>query len=128
MICCLKKDLLILLIGLFIIFLSSCCSRPVIVKQNPDYSHEINQLRLIVKKLGIPESKVSQMKLDELVTEIKIKMNESYEYSGKCYTDEELKRVIHFLYGENRLIEILNDYHQFIQNLKGKQMIVLPEE
>ena len=124
----LNKSLLFILIGSFLLFISGCCSRPVIVQQGPDYSHEINQLRLIVEKLGIPESKASQMNLGELVTEIKIKMNDSVEYSGNYYSDEEFKRVMHFLYGEERLIEILNDYNKFIQSIKGKRIIVLPEE
>ena len=126
---CLNRYLCVLMTGSTLLFTSCCSYSPRgIEKPAQDYSHEINQLRLVVIKLGIPESKAEQMKLGELVAEIKNKMNDSSVYCGDYYSDEDLRRIPRLMSGEKHLIQILNDYHQFIQNVKGKRLIVLPEE
>ncbi len=127
--CCLNRILYVLITCSILLFMSCCSESPLIIeKPGPDYSHEINQLRLVVEKLGLSESQASQMNLNELVTEIKVKMNDYVYYSGESLSDADNKRIELIMFGETHLIKIVNDYNQFIQNIKGKKIIVLPEE
>ncbi len=86
---------------------------------------DISQLRTIALRCGVDDSKVDRMNADELLTEIKIKFNESNGYYGELLNEDEIKRVLKFLYGEDKYINILKEQFVFMQKIKGKDLIIL---
>lgn len=112
----------------FVFLFSGChiCNKSTTIQTTPDYTYETNQLRQLVIKCGIPEAQAAKMPLKDLVTELKIKFNDAYVYSGAFFSPDDLKKTQRKMYGETRFLDILNDYDQFIKKLEDKQIIILP--
>ena len=118
-----------MLCGILSAFFSGCClnTQPQIVT-NPNLTWEISQLQKIATALGCPSRHSSQQDMQELITDIKIRLNETDEYHGRLLSENEKQQIKDLLYGEDQILKTLASYDLFIQKINHRQIIVLPEE
>lgn len=88
---------------------------------------DLSELRELAIMLGISEEKTSTLSMDGLVSEMKIKLDEStIKYSGKNLSEEDMRVVGIDLSDDPALLETVKEYNNFIRKLNGKKIIVLP--
>ena len=124
-----KRSQIPLLVLLFVsLFFSGCCFNCG-CKDNvqPDLTWEINQLKKMTNQFGIPQSRTSNMNLKELITELQIKINETTCYQSGVLSNDEKLKLRKLLYGQQPILQSLDKYSQFIENVKQKQIIILPD-
>lgn len=127
--------MLLLSIGLNV-FLPGCNSKtfhdndwdrqPSIVSKNPGAYADFSELRQLANSLGIPEEKTSTLSMEGLVSEIKIKLDETTKYHGKVLSEEELKVLSINLSDDPAILNTVKEYNSFVRKLNGKKIIVLP--
>ena len=124
-----KFFLQLMIIGFLSVIFSGCCfyQKPQIAVK-PDLTWENSQLRKIAFQLGISQSRILQLNMQELITDIQIKINESDEYHGDLLSETEKKQIKDLLYGEIHILKILNDYDLFIQKINNRQIIILQDK
>lgn len=94
----------------------------------PDLTWENSQLRKIATQLGVPQSRASQLNMQELITDIQIKINETDEYQGGLLSEEEKKQIQDVFYGVEHLNKTLEEYEAFINKINNKRIIILQEK
>ncbi len=112
-----------LIINAMLIFDRNQTDSDEVIQQPPTV--DISQLRTIAQKCGVDESKVDSFNANELLTEIKIKFNESNSFYGETLNEDEIKRVELILFGEDKLLKILREQFEFLKTIKGKDIIIL---
>ena len=126
-----KKNFLQLIVtGFLSLFLFGCCCLKDQPSNDvkPDLTWENSQLRKIATQLGVPQSRASQLNMRELITDIRIKINETDEYQGSLLSEEEKKQIRNVFYGVEHLNNTLDEYESFINKIKNKRIIILQEE
>ena len=85
----------------------------------------VDELRFIAMKLGVAHESVDRMDSEQLLTEIKVKMNESIGFYANTLSAEEFKIVEDLLYGEEKIIGIIKKQNEFCQQIQGRDIIIL---
>ena len=67
------------------------------------------------------------MDMKELLTEIKIQLNNRESYSNIVLTPQELNKISGLLYGNKQIIDTINEYDKFIKRINGKQILILED-
>lgn len=92
---------------------------------NSSQTISTEKLHSIVTKCGVSSECADKMDAEQLLTEINIKFNDSVGYYGNSLSGEEFKKVEDLLYGEDKIIGVLKAQNAFIQNVQGKDIIIL---
>lgn len=122
-----KKLILQLIPCFFSLFFFGCyCLNDPSIDVNPDLTLENNQLRKIATQLGVSQSRALQLNMQELITDIQIKINETDEYQGGHLSEEEKRQIKDLLYGEDGILKTLEAYESFIQKINNRRIIILP--
>lgn len=122
-----KKLFLQLIPCFFSLFFFGCyCLNDPSIDVKPDLTWENNQLRNIATQLGVSQSRTLQLDMQELITDIQIKINETDEYQGGHLSEEEKRQIKDLLYGEDGIIKTLEAYESFIQKINNRRIIILP--
>lgn len=100
--------------------------QPSNANTNPSGYADLSELRQVAKSLGIPEEKTSALSMDGLVSEIKIKLDETTKYHGKVLSEEEMKVLSINLSDDPAILNTVKEYNSFVRKLNGKKIIVLP--
>ncbi len=87
---------------------------------------DLTELRKLANMLGISEEKTSALSMEGLISEMKIKLDESIKYHGKILSEEDMKVVGIDMSDDPALLETVREYNSFIQKLNGKKILVLP--
>ena len=87
---------------------------------------DLSELRQLANSLGIPEEKTSTLSMEGLVSEIKIKLDETTKYHGKVLSEEEMKVLSINLSDDPTILNTVKEYNSFVRKLNGKKIIVLP--
>ena len=127
---------LFLSIGLNV-FLLGCNNRRTfsdkdLVRQHPNIASnesediDLSELRKLANILGISEEKASMLSMDGLVSEMKIKIDDSTKYYGKILSEEEIKILSINLSDDPKILETVKEYNIFIKKLNGKKFIIIP--
>ena len=106
-------------------FLLSGCHNYELPKP-PDLTHEMTQLRSIAITCGVAESQTANMSMMELLTDIKIRLNDSEKYYGHTLSEKDVKTISIYLNDQSRIVKNIREYDQFIKKINGKKLIVLP--
>ena len=85
----------------------------------------MEKLRSIALKCGVSSEKADKMDVEQLLTEINIKFNDSIGFYGNSLSGDEFKKVEDLLYGEDKIIGILKAQNEFIQKVQGKDIMIL---
>lgn len=122
-----KKLLLQLIPCFFSLFFFGCfCLNDPSKDVKPDLTWENNQLRKIATQLGVSQSRALQLNMQELITDIQIKINETDEYQGGYLSEEEKRQIKDLLYGEDGILKTLEAYDFFIHKINNSRIIFLP--
>ena len=100
--------------------------QPINDNKNPSGYADLSELRELANSLGIPEEKTSELSMDGLVSEIKIKLDETIKYHGKVLSEEEMNVLGACLSYEPAILNTVKEYNNFVRKLDGKKIIVLP--
>ena len=128
--------ILLLSIGLNV-FLLGCNDKRTFSVKDLDRQHsniasnkreniDLSELRKLANMLGISEEKTSMLSMDGLISEMKIKIDDSTKYHGKILSEEEIKILNINLTDDPKILETVKEYNIFINKLNGKKFIVLP--
>lgn len=93
---------------------------------NPSGYVDLSELRQLANSLGIPEERTSTLSMNGLVSEIKIKLDETTKYHGKVLSEEEMKVLSINLSDDPAILNTVKEYNSFVRKLNGKKIIVLP--
>ena len=93
---------------------------------NPSGYVDLSELRQLANSLGIPEERTSTLSMNGLVSEIKIKLDETTKYHGKVLSEEEMKVLSINLSDDPAIFNTVKEYNNFVRKLNGKKIIVLP--
>lgn len=93
---------------------------------NPSGYVDLSELRQLANSLGIPEERTSTLSMNGLVSEIKIKLDETTKYHGKVLSEEEMKVLSINLSDDPAILNTVKEYNNFVRKLNGKKIIVLP--
>ena len=87
------------------------------------------QIKKLAAKVGLPSNKIEQSSTLELLTDIEIALrNDDNYYFGKELSEYEIKLLSDYLASDQKTLETIKKYHQYIKNIRGKRVIVLPQE
>jgi hypothetical protein len=100
--------------------------QPSNVSKNTGAYADLSELRQLANSLGIPEEKTSTLSMEGLVSEIKIKLDETTKYHGKVLSEEEMKVLSINLSDDPAILNTVKEYNSFVRKLNGKKIIVLP--
>lgn len=100
--------------------------QPSNANTNPSGYADLSELRQVANSLGIPEEKTSALSMNGLVSEIKIKLDETTKYHGNVLSEEEMKVLGVCLCKEPAILNTVKEYNSFVLKLNGKKIIVLP--
>ena len=100
--------------------------QPINDNKNPSGYADLSELRQLANSLGISEEKTSELSMDGLVSEIKIKLDETIKYHGKVLSEEEMNVLGACLSYEPAILNTVKEYNNFVRKLDGKKIIVLP--
>lgn len=87
---------------------------------------DFSELRQVANSLGIPEEKSSTLSIEGLVSEIRIKLDETTKYHGKVLSEEEMKVLSICLSDDLEILKTVKEYNNFVRKLNNKKIIVLP--
>lgn len=121
-----KNTFCALLLSLF--FLSAGCyyNNPSLAPSKPlELNWELEQLRDIATICGVSSPQASQMNMQELLTDIKIKLNNTESYTGDVFSPNDLNKISGLLFGEDQILKILAEYSLFIKKIEGQQIVIL---
>ena len=96
------------------------------IASNKSENINLSELRKLANMLGISEEKTSALSMEGLISEMKIKVDDSTKYHGKILSDEEFKILSINLSDDPKILEIVKEYNIFINKINGKKIIVLP--
>lgn len=96
------------------------------ISSNESEDIDLSELRKLANMLGISEEKASMLSMDGLISEIKIKIEDSTKYHGKILSEEDFKILRINLSDDPKILETVKEYNSFINKLNGKKFIVLP--
>jgi hypothetical protein len=115
----------LLMTPVFLISFLLGCSHPT--PRAKDYSHEMKELRSIAILCGGKKSRVQHLSMLELITDIKIRFNDSEKFYGESLNKEEWKDISDLLYAYKKALKKIKNYDQFIKKIDGKRIIILPD-
>ena len=85
------------------------------------------KVEILASQVGIPKEKIKNKTTNELLLDIEIKLDETYEYTGKILTDEEMWGVSIYLNDQVPILKKITSYQEYIKTIRNKKVIVLSE-
>ena len=98
-----------------------------------DYSPQVHeddvrkQVIHLASIIGIPEEKIKGRSTKELLVDIEIQLNETYNYKEDILTADEMEVLSSYLNYQRPILRKIKNYHIIVQKLRDKKIIVLPE-
>ena len=123
--------------GVFVcMFVSGCCFDPShrgigeqsaeVARLRQELDSQKPELRDLAKKCGVSESNIDSSSAAGLISEIKIKLDNSSGYYGRFLSDKDLALLKDLLADEPQLEKIVRDYDSYLKQNKGKSVLILP--
>ncbi len=111
-----------------------CCRAPhnvselssEVARLRQELDNQKNELRSLARVSGIPESQINSQSAIGLISEIRIKLENSNGYYGHYLSDKDMEILKDLLADEPQMEKIIQDYDAFIKQNKGKRIITFP--
>lgn len=89
---------------------------------------EMNQIREIAIACGANPAQASNMSSKEMLSDIKSFLMNAEPFYGSVLEGKDLSTVQSYLNDQKNLLKTIEGQNKFLSNLKGKRILVLPQE
>lgn len=88
---------------------------------------EMNQVKEIAILCGVPAASVNSTSAKELLSDTKMFLLNGEPYCGAALSRDDWKVLEKYLYNKTELLDALKKQDKFLNSLRGKRILVMPD-